>query len=169
MPTAFRDQKGNIFSLEEICDLCDRRYDYEIWVGSDSQVHRKKRKVKYITCIVLYRIGKGGRVFRNQEWQSLPPRDKTKNRNERKALSMALLKERLTKEVWHSVQTGFDLQPLVPKNAQLIVDVDLNKSPKYKSNDYFQELVGMVTGSGFRCRAKPDSWAAMCAADRYSK
>ena len=162
----FKDPRGKEYTLPEICNLVEKDYEYEIFVGTDSQVHRKKQKVLYVTCIVLYKKGKGGKIFINKEWGLLPPRPEKKKHTSQ---ALAFLRERLTKEVWRSVQTCFNLQPYLPLNAEIVVDVDLNQSPKYKSGEYVQELVGMVTGQGFRCRAKPNSWAAMCVADRYSK
>ena len=170
MIATFKDTRGQEFTLQEICDLADADYGYEMRVGSDSQVHRKERKIKYVTCVVLYKKGKGGRYFQSEEWVKLPPREKIKDKNERKKKSMAFLRERLTSEVWRSAQTGLELMEILPENINFTgIDLDLNQDPKHRSNRFLKELKGMVEGMGFECRAKPDSWAAMCVADRGSK
>ncbi len=164
MLTVFKDSKGNPFTLPEICDLLDEDFEYQVRIGTDSQVHRKKRKVKYITAIVLYKKGKGGRSFIYEEWNSVPPRSKKGT-----PAALAFLQQRLSNEVWRSIQTCFNIQPHLPSNIKPSVDLDLNQDPKHRSNKYLKQLKGMVEAQGIVCRAKPDSWAAMCVADKYSK
>jgi uncharacterized protein len=149
----FKTPDGEDYTLEQICSLLDKNYEYEVYIGTDSQVHKSKRKVLYVTCIVLYRQSKGGRSFIFKEWERIPNS----------------LRERLTNEVWRSLDTCFEVGKVFPANVEIVVDVDLNKKPQYKSSDYVQELVGMVMGQGFKCRTKPYAWAAMSVADRYSK
>lgn len=149
----FKTPDGKDFTLSEICHLIKDEYDYKVFVGTDSQVNRKRRKVMYVTCIVLYKEGKGGRIFLQKELVRVPNS----------------LRERLSSEVWRTLELCFELKEILPKNVEIVIDLDLNKNPKYKSGQYVQELVGMVTAQNFKCRTKPDSWAAMCVADRYSK
>jgi predicted RNase H-related nuclease YkuK (DUF458 family) len=70
------------------------------------------------------------------------------------------LRERLTKEVWRSLEIAM----LLPEH-DLTVHIDANPSEKHMSSRYLQELVGMVVGQGFKALWKPDSWAATHAAD----
>jgi predicted RNase H-related nuclease YkuK (DUF458 family) len=149
----FKDVNGKSVSYRDIINLVKENYNYEVFVGSDSQVHRKIKKVVYVTCIVLYQKGKGGRVFVARE-------------RERYADS---LRQRLMNETYRSLQVAFDLNDLLPDNVELVIHIDVNKKRKYKSSKYRQELVGMVTGQGFECRVKPYAWAAQGVADKFSK
>ena len=150
----FTNTTGQEFTLKDICSLIESSHDYNLYVGTDSQVHKKKRrKVKYVTCIVLHKSNSGGRIFINSAFE--PP--------------VQSLQQRLSHEVYRSVQLCFMLQEMLPSNVEIIVDVDLNKNQPHKSANYVHQLVGMVTGQGFKCRAKPDAWAASSVADRYSK
>lgn len=149
----FKNSKGEVVSLEEIVSLIERDCEYEVYVGTDSQVHRKIRKVIYATCIILYKKGKGGKIFVSRE-------------RENYAYS---LRDRLTKETWRSLEISFALSEILPKNAELVVHVDVNKKKRYKSSRYCEELTGMVTGQGFECRVKPYAWAAQAVADKFSK
>jgi len=149
----FKDSCGKQVTHDQIRDLIHQDHDYEVFVGTDSQVHRKIKKVVYVTCIVLYKKGKGGRVFLAKE-------------NERYANS---LKERLMNEVWRSLQVAFEMQRILPANAELVVHIDVNSKKRFKSADYCQELVSMVTGQGFKCRIKPEAWAAQAVANKFSK
>lgn len=149
----FKNSSGRTISLEEIAGLIESDYEYEVFVGTDSQVHRKRKCVVYATCIVLYKKGKGGRVF--------VARDQQPYANS--------LKERLMNEVWRSLEVSFKLTHILPKNVDIVIHVDVNRSTKYKSGNYHQELVSLVTGQGFKCRIKPYAWAAQCIADHFTK
>jgi predicted RNase H-related nuclease YkuK (DUF458 family) len=149
----FKDFQGTEVSYSDIFSLLSSDAEYQIFIGTDSQIHRKKRCVVYATCIVLYRKGKGGRVFVAKETQAIPNS----------------LKERLMNEVWRSLSVSFDLSLGLPPTVEVVIHVDVNKSYKYKSGNYHQELVSLVTGQGFKCRIKPDAWAAQCIADHFTK
>jgi len=149
----FKDSRGNVVSLEDIVKQISGDFEYEVYVGSDSQVHRKIKKIVYTTCIILYKKGKGGKIFLSKEKDRRP----------------SSLREKLTMEVWRSIETAFKVYPLLPKNAELVIHIDVNKNKKFKSNAYLQELVGMVVGQGFKVVAKPSAWAAQSVADKFSK
>ena len=149
----FKTYHGEPISLEEISDLICEQYDYTVWVGTDSQVKKKIGKVQYSTCIVVHKKGKGGRVFVHK---SREPYTKS-------------LQQRLANEVWRSLETSFELKNLLPANADIVIDIDVNRSKKFKSGNYHEQLVGMVVGQGFKCRVKPDAWAAQCVADKFAK
>lgn len=148
----FRDSSGKIYSYEDIPALLEPNVKYEVYVGTDSKVKRADRKVMYATCIILYRKGKGGKILLCKEKKSMPNS----------------LRERLAIEVWKSLETSMELTKHIP-NHEIVVHVDVNKSPKYKSGDFCQELVSMVVGQGFKCVVKPDAFAAQSVADRFSK
>lgn len=148
----FRDTSGSVYSYEDIPKLLEPGSKYEIYVGTDSKVKKSDKKVIYATCIVLYRKGKGGKILLSKEKTSLPDS----------------LRQRLSMEVWRSLETSMELTKLIP-DAEITVHVDVNKSQKFKSGDYCQELVSMVVGQGFKCVVKPDAFAAQSVADRFSK
>lgn len=149
----FKDSKGRVVSFEDIRSLIQEDYDYEVFVGTDSQVHKKIKKVLYATCIVLYKKGKGGKVFVAKE-------------RERYADS---LRQRLMNEVWRSLEVSFQLTEILPPNVEIVVHIDVNPDKKWKSARHYEELVGMVVGQGYKYRTKPIAWAAQCVADKFSK
>ena len=148
----FVDIHEEPISLKEIVSLVEDDFSYNVYVGTDSHVHRDKKKVLYASCIVLHKKGKGGRMF---VWKQF---DK-----------IVKLRQRLTSETWRSLEIAFALKEIFPTNVDIIVHLDVNSDSKAKSSLYYQELVGMITGQGFKCHIKPDSFAATKAADRYSK
>lgn len=149
----FKDINGNVVSVEDIASFIQDDSFYEIYVGTDSKVKKKDRQVTYATCIVLYKRNKGGRIFIKKDKKPLA----------------ASLRERLTNEVWRSIEISLELSKILPKNAEIVVHIDANKSQKHKSGDFHQELASMVSGQGFKFKLKPDAWAAQSVADKFSK
>ena len=149
----FQDSSGEFLTLQQIANNVSADYDYQVFVGTDSQVRKDKKLVTYATCIVLYKKGKGGRIFVSKKKTSLSNS----------------LKDRLMKEVWRSLETSLALSPLLPKNVEVIIHIDVNGSTKFKSGKYHQELISMVTGQGYKIMIKPEAFAAQNVADRFSK
>lgn len=150
----FVDCEGNNKSIKDIINLIDNENNYELFIGTDSKINRKKKIVHYVTCIVLYKKGKGGRVF-------------IKN----KRSVNCSLKERLSNEVWKSIEVAIRANDLLidKLNVDLFVHLDVNSSTKYKSGAYHQELAAMVSGQGLKFKLKPDAWAASSVSDRVCK
>jgi len=150
----FKDGQNNLVSISDILTSIEDISKFQLFIGTDSQIKKKERKVVYATCVVLYKIGKGGRVFTS--------RHKTKIPNS--------LKERLAAEVWRSLEVAIALSGAgIDPKMNVVIHVDVNKSTKFKSGNYQQELVSMVVGQGFKCQIKPDSFVASTVADRFAK
>jgi len=113
----------------------------DVHVGTDSL--QAGKSTFFVTVCVVLNPPKGGRVAYTR---TVVPR-------------ISSLRERLSKEVWMSVELGLQFSALPT------VHIDANPNERHMSSKYLQELVGMVVGQGFECRYKPDSWAATHAAD----
>jgi predicted RNase H-related nuclease YkuK (DUF458 family) len=111
-------------------------------IGTDSL--QTGRYTQFVTVVVVLNPPKGGRVFYQRE---IVPR-------------ITSLRERLTKEVWRSLEIAMQLPEF-----DLTVHIDANPDERHMSSKYLQELVGLVVGQGFKALWKPDSWAATHAAD----
>lgn len=149
----FKDSNGTSFRYEDFATLIqDDPSQYEIYIGTDSKVKKKDKKVMYATCIVFYKKGKGGKILISKEKKNLP----------------GSLRERLANEVWRSLEISMEMTKILP-DIKVVVHVDVNQSAKYKSGNYCQELVSMVVGQGFKCVVKPEAWAAQSVADKFSK
>lgn len=144
--------KWKTLSGENIADIVQflkdsNRHGQILHVGTDSL--QTGRYTQFVTVVVLLNprrdgVGSGGRVFYQRD---IVPRINS-------------LRERLTKEVWKSLDLAMQLPEF-----DLTVHIDANPSEKHMSSKYLQELVGMVVGQGFKALWKPDSWAATHAAD----
>ena len=118
----------------------------EIMIGTDSQ--NRGAKTIYSTVIVLYNPGHGGHcVFKR--WKT----DRERIRQ-----------VRLLKEVEESINIANELvENGCPKPKY--IDIDINPSPKYKSNEVFQTAKGWVEAMGYEVRYKTLGPLVTCAAD----
>jgi uncharacterized protein len=128
--------------IKDIVELLQTHRGQPLHIGTDSL--QTGRYTQFVTVVVLLDPPHGGRVFYQRD---IVPRVNS-------------LRERLTKEVWRSL----DLAMKLPEH-DLTIHIDANPSEKHMSSKYLQELVGMVVGQGFKALWKPDSWAATHAAD----
>ena len=106
----------------------------EILVGCDSQ--NRGRFTSYAIVVVLYEPGHGGHVIY---------RRMKENREKVRGI-------RLMNEVWKSVEVATLLRDSGLKIKY--IDIDINPSPKFKSNEVYESACGLVKGCGFECRYK---------------
>ncbi len=150
----FKNSDGHPIDLKnEILSFIEQDHTYQIWLGTDSQVHRSEKEVVYATVVVLYKQGKGGRFFLRRH----------------KGEILRSLRERLMRETWTSIEVGLELMTFLPQNVDLQIHIDSNHSKKWKSGNYTEELVGMVVSQGVKCRIKPEAWAAQTIANKFTK
>ena len=133
--------KSDIGDIKEFI-VANTKDGQEVHVGTDSLQHG--RYTDFVTVVVILNPPKGGRVVSQR---LIVPRMKS-------------LRERLTKEVWLSVELALTLD-----QPNLTIHIDANPKEKYPSSKYVEELAGMVVGQGFTALIKPDSWAATHVAD----
>lgn len=121
------------------------RNSQTVHVGTDSL--QDGRYTRFVTVVAIHNVPKGGRVIYEQE---VVPR-------------ITSLRERLTKEVWRSLEVAMLLQGKL--NTLPIVHLDVNPNERWASSKYLNELVGLVASQGFPALYKPHSWASTHAAD----
>lgn len=151
-PTKGRMAFDQVFKdiVEYIHD--DSKIKYKLIVGTDSQL---REDVCYVTAILILREGKGGRFYYSKE------REKTK-------LS---LKQRIFYETSKSLIVAAKLAEKLTVNglAELDIEIHLDVGEQGQTKEIIKEVVGMVVGSGFDARIKPDSYGASKVADKYTK
>lgn len=131
----------------------DKKAKYEIIVGTDSQ-KVKKEVHDFVSALIVHRVGFGGIYF----W---------KRQIVDKKIS---LKERIYLEATMSLETSenfiyfFKVNGISRYNIQIHVDIGHNG----ETRDMITEVVGMVRGSGYDVKIKPDSYGASKVADRYT-
>lgn len=140
--------------VEEIISFIneDPRYEYKIIVGADSQEHHVG--VNFVSAIVVHRVGRGGRYF----WKRIS-RPNIKNLRLR-IYEEANLSRELAEELVELLAKGHGL----PYHLEVHIDVGINGPTKTMIN----EVVGMIRGSGFEVKTKPEAYGASKVADRYT-
>lgn len=125
---------------------------YKMIVGTDSQ---ERVDVYYVTAVIILREGKGGRFYYTKERQ-------------RGKLSM---KQRIFLEVARSLEVASRLAGkfMAVGKTDLNIEIHLDVGQQGKTKEIIREVVGMVTGSGFDARIKPDSYGASKVADKFTK
>ncbi len=148
---AVKDIRAEVETLVKDADAMGE--ERVLHIGTDAQ--KIDRRVDYVTCIVIVRPGKGGRVFYT--------------RTRKPKSEVHSLRQKLFDEAWMSIETAMEINPTVPKGWKIVVHLDVNPDVKWESSKYIQELSGMVMAQGFECLTKPDAWCASHAADHVVK
>lgn len=125
---------------------------YNLIVGTDSQFGQE---TCFVTAVVIHRVGKGARYYYARE-------------HERVGSS---LRQRIFYETSRSLSLAGQLAERLAVNgyADLNVQIHLDVGESGQTRDLIREVVGMVVGSGFDARIKPNSFGASSVADRYTK
>ncbi|MBO8138147.1 MAG: ribonuclease H-like YkuK family protein [Desulfotomaculum sp.] len=125
---------------------------YKIIIGSDSQV---KKETVYITAVIVHRLGKGAKYY-------------YRKRTERKVKS---LRQKIFFETSLSLEVGGLVTRYLSQighiDEQVEIHIDVGKQGETK--ELIKEVVGMVTGSGFQAKIKPEAYGASSVADKHSK
>lgn len=123
---------------------------YKIIIGTDSEDHNG---VDFVSAVVVLRLGRGGRYF----WRRVRENKKY------------VLRDRIYQEVLLSLKLAEELIGLLRERDFVSYDfeihVDVGVSGETKA--MLAEVVGMVRGSGFEAKIKPESFGASCVADRH--
>ena len=125
---------------------------YRLIIGTDSQL---REDACFVTAMVIHRVGKGGRYYYTKE-------------NERMGRS---LKQRIFFEAAKSLGIASRLAEKLAQNGygDLNVEIHLDIGQNGETKDLIREIVGMVTGTGFEAKIKPDAYGATKVADKHSK
>ncbi len=148
--------KVDLLKLKEIVSKfmkADKKAKYEIIVGTDSQ-KIENNKYDFVSALVVHRIGWGGIYF----WKRIIQDKKIS------------LKERIYQEATMSLQTSENFVELFRTNGISKYDVQIHVDIGHngETRDLITEVVGMVRGSGYEIKIKPDSYGASKVADRYT-
>lgn len=135
----------------------DPQQSYLMTVGTDSR-HVEQRS-SIVSVIAVRRVGHGGRYFWRRYY-----RDKFPS-----------LRRRIYVEATQSMKMASQLNDLLEESLDrlpntfdydLEVHVDIGRSGP--TGDMMNEIVGMIRGSGYTVRTKPDAYCAAVVADRYA-
>lgn len=126
---------------------------YQLVVGTDSQPHNGSG-VDFVTAIVVHRIGTGGIYF----WKRVVNK------------KHYVLRQRMYEEATLSLSMAETVLALLHKDGITKYDVEIHVDiGKFgDTREMIAEIVGMIRGSGYTVKTKPESYAASKVADRYT-
>lgn len=135
--------------------LSDSNYQYYVFVGTDAQAHPKNNAVKYVTAVVVQKVGKGGQYYYNKQYNRLTRYLKEKIWNE------ATINYEVIERIKDSLDGIIDKKFIIPH-------LDLgNIGP---TSDLINQITGFYIASGYdNIQTKPNSWASSGVADKHSK
>jgi len=158
----------------------DSESNYQIVIGTDSEMREKG--IDFVSVIAIHRIGKGGRYFwlRSFDKHKLELRTRIyKEATLSLALAQALLEQELEnnhislvagKSIMEAIkklkgdsETGFNKDIILSSDLEIHVDIG-NNGP---TREMIKEITGMIRGSGFDVKIKPEAFAAANVADKY--
>jgi len=154
----FYSPQGKVFSYQELLQeviffiQSDPEKHYKIIIGTDSSNHET---TDFVNAIVVYKVGHGGRFF----WRRIKSNQKIEN-----------LRHRIYKEVVMSLNLAQEILVTLSKQNQVKFDfeVHVDIGSQGDTKEMLQEIIGMVKGSGFEVKTKPESYGASKVADRYT-
>ncbi len=131
----------------------DKKANYEIIVGTDSQ-KISRDNYDFVSALIIHRKGWGAIYF----WK-------------RKVVNQKMsLKERIYQEATLSLILSeefvefFKINGISKYNIQIHVDI----GHQGETRELINEVMGMIRGSGYQVKIKPNSYGASKVADRYT-
>lgn len=130
----------------------DSNQTYNLIIGTDSFLNTE---TLFVSAVIVHRVGHGGRYF-------------YKKLRRRKIDNM---RQRIFYETTLSIALASILKGKLDENGfkKLPVEIHLDVGTNGDTREIIKEVVGMVTGSGYEAKTKPDSFGASKVADRHSK
>lgn len=127
-------------------------HSYKIIVGTDSMV---RDSTCFITAVVVHRLGKGARYYYRKKQQN----------------KIKSLRQKIFYETALSLELGGQIARQFSENgfSEMPVEIHIDVGTRGETRDLIKEVVGMVTGSGFQAKIKPDAYGASCVADKHTK
>ena len=167
MKKLWKNADGARFSEEEVVDWVsksqkDLETTCEVIVGTDS--HMAGRSFRFITVVCVYRVGKGGNYYYLESYE--PRENYLQGQKGRKVKGNQKL--RMFTEVERSVAMAEKLLEFCGVVPTIHIDASPNDRKEFTS-EFSDQLAGYVTGCGYECVLKPDSYVANAVADNHTK
>lgn len=154
--------RGSLSVAEMISDISsfmdeDLASFYTLIIGTDSQVKHANgsTEVDFVTAVIVYRQKKGARYFFRKEKQD----------------KKFVLRDRIYTETLMSLDLAKVLVPQIHESIsqeKYDLEIHIDVGPNGPTREMIREVVGMVTGSGYVAKTKPESWGASSVADKHT-
>jgi len=133
--------------MEEVPDQ-----KYRVVIGTDSQMHNQK-EADFVSALIVHRVGSGGIYFWTREKVERP----------------YALRERIYDEATRSMALAERfLHSFKEKVLEYDLEIHVDVGRLGETRQMINEVVGMIRGSGFKVKIKPEAYGAATVADRYT-
>lgn len=128
-------------------------FTYKLIVGSDS--HPCPEGTCFVTAIIIHRQGKGAKYYYRKQIQT----------------RLNSISQRIFMETSLSLELADRLSIGLKEHGRedMKVEIHLDVGTYGATRDLVKDVIGMVLGSGFDARIKPDASGASKVADRYTR
>lgn len=135
----------------------EAKYTLAIGTDSHSQNQEGKKRIDFVTAVVIHRVGTGGKYY----WKKIS-KDEIKT-----------LRDKIYTETTMSLEFAQKFIPEIQKflnsnGTKYEVEIHVDVGEVGKTREMIKEVVGMVVGSGFAVKTKPYSYGASSIADRHA-
>ena len=135
--------------------------EYSLVIGTDS--HGKAgapngaKMINLVTAVLVHRKGFGGKYFWIRKYRN----------------SIHTLRDKIYAETMSSIEFAGSFVPLLRSNLnghspKYLLEIHIDVGEHGDTREMIKEVVGMVTGSGFVAKTKPDAYAASYVADKHT-
>lgn len=145
--------------IEEISNFINQEANlfYRIVIGTDSQARRTNgnEELDFVSAIIIHRVGRGAKYFWRKE----------------KQIKHISLKEKIYTETTMSLALASEFVPILREKVsptKYDFEIHIDVGPLGPTRDMIKEVVGMVQGSGYTAKYKPESWGASSVADKHT-
>lgn len=140
--------------LKDILDFMEEKPDerFKLIIGTDSHT---RDQACFVTAIIIHHVGKGARYYYQKKKQ-------------RKIVS---LRQKLFYETAISLEVAGKVAKFLAETGheKLNVEIHLDMGNIGETRSLIKEIIGMVVGSGFNAKIKPDASGASKVADKHTK
>lgn len=129
----------------------DRKF--KLIIGTDSQTTNSS--TCFVTAIIVHQVGKGARYYYCKKSQR----------------RIASLRQRIFYETSLSLDTAGKITKKLAQTGheELNIEIHIDIGPQGETKELIRDIVGMVVGSGYDAKIKPDSCGASKVADKHTK
>ncbi|MCL4354128.1 ribonuclease H-like YkuK family protein [Patescibacteria group bacterium] len=168
----FTSQTHGQVDLHRMVDLIrvyvdeDLEKEYSLVIGTDSHERNEsgngKNQLTIVTAVTIHRDHVGGIYFYKK---------KNGDNLSKEASRRSRIRNKIYQETTESLRFASYFVPLLQErlNGQFPrLEIHIDVGERGETRDMIKEVVGMVTGSGYQARIKPDSFGASNVADKHT-
>ena len=135
--------------------------EYSLVIGTDSHgktgTQNGSKTINLVTAVLVHRKGFGGKYFWIRRYRN----------------HIHTLRDKIYAETMASIDFAGKFVPLLKENlnghsARYLLEIHIDVGEHGDTREMIKEVVGMVTGSGFVAKTKPDAYAASYVADKHT-